>query len=414
VNLKILLSGPSRRGELTEEKRDALLAAMTDDVAALVLQDNYDQTLALSVSEHNGVMDLDAQTRLIADLEARGRLDRAVEYLPSHLDLKKLEHDGAGLTRPELAVLLAYAKLDLDAALLESELPADPALRDLLITYFPKDAVAAFPGEPDRHRLKREIVSTVLTNRLVNLAGPVFMLRMKELSGRGDAEVARAFVIADGAFGLSALKARIDALDGKVAAGAQLAAYAAIASHLQRVTPWFVAAGDTDIAAAIALYRGGVEALRAALPPPTIDTALPSDIAREVALLPLLAFAPDIARLAQGAGSDPARAATLYKLVGARLGLERVRALAARLVLTEHWDRLALRRLLDDLSAAQRGLTARLLASGRPGEAELDAWAQAQAQALHRTQEFVSAIEASGELSVGKLLLIASQIQALA
>jgi glutamate dehydrogenase len=413
VNLKILLSGPARRGELDDDRRDALLAAMTGDVARHVLADNYDQTLALSVAEHNGVLDADAALRLIADLETRGRLDRAVEFLPSNAEMKKLEHDGKGLTRPELAVLLAYAKLDLDAELLASALPADPALHALLIGYFPPAAIAAFPGEPDRHRLKTEIVSTVLTNRLVNLAGPFFVLRMKELSGMGAADVARAFVIADGAFGLSALKARIDAADGTAKAADQTAAYAAIAAHLQRVTPWFLAARQSDIAAAIALYRGGVDALRATLAAPDGPTStLPDDIAHAVALLPLLAAAPDIVRLAADAKADPARAAALYGAVGERLGLARLRSLTAKLNLPEHWDRLAVRRLLDDLASAQRNLTAKLLASG---EAQaLDAWSRDNREALARTDEFLAAIESAGELSVAKLLLTASHIQNLA
>jgi glutamate dehydrogenase len=416
VNLKILLSGPVRRGELSDDRRDALLAAMTGDVARHVLADNYDQTLALSVAGHNGVLDADAALRLIADLEARGRLDRAVEFLPSNAEMKKLEHDGKGLTRPELAVLLAYAKLDLDAELLASDLTngvlGDPALHDLLTGYFPPAAIAAFPGEPDRHRLKTEIVSTVLTNRLVNLAGPFFVLRMKELSGQGAATIARAFVIADGAFGLSALKARIDATDGTVDAKEQIAAYAAIAAHLQRVVPWLLNRKDGDIRAAISLYRGGVEALRPTLARGNEKTGLPADIAHDIASLPLLADAPDIAGLAAEARTDPARAAALHGAVGERLGLPRLRGLAARLNLPEHWDRLAVRRLLDDLAGTQRNLTAKLLASGEARA--LDAWSQANREALARTDEFLAAIESAGELSVAKLLLTASHIQTLA
>jgi glutamate dehydrogenase len=116
------------------------LAAMTDEVAALVLADNYDQTLALSVAEAAATRDLDADARFIRDLEARGKLDRAVEYLPADSDIATLAHDGKGLTRPELAVLLAYAKLDLDAEILASALPDDPALTPSLAAYFPKQA----------------------------------------------------------------------------------------------------------------------------------------------------------------------------------------------------------------------------------------------------------------------------------
>jgi len=410
VNLKILLSGPTRRGELTEEARDALLVSMTDDVGLAVLQDNYDQTLALSVAESRAGAELDGDARLIADLEQRDKLDRAVENLPGDAELKRLHHEGKGLTRPELAVLLAYAKLDLDAELLDSPLPEDPALHDLLLEYFPGKAIDAFPDEPDRHRLKKEIVSTVLTNRVVNLAGPVFVLRMKELSGRTAVDAARAFVIADGAFGLSALKARIDALDGAVPAAAQTRAYAAIALQAQRTAPWFLAQKERDIAAAITLYRGGVEALRETLAAGLmLDPELPPDVARDVALLPKLATTLDIARLAADTGADIAAVATLHAGVGAALGLVRLHELAARLTLPDHWDRLALRRLLDDMAGAQRSLSAKLLQSG--GASALDDWRKANQGQLARMQDFLGQLETSGEPSVAKLMLVSSQIQ---
>ena len=225
VNLKILLGGPVMRGELSEDGRNSLLASMTDDVAAHVLADNYNQTLALSVAQLRGSADLDAHGRLIRDLEARGKLARAVEFLPSDIQLKALANDGKGLTRPELCVLLAYAKLDLDAEVLASALPNDPFFASLLAGYFPPAAVSAFPEEPGRHRLKREIVSTVLINRIVNLAGPVFVLRVREVTGLSSAEVARCFVLSDGALGLAALKTRIDALDGKTDARLQTELY---------------------------------------------------------------------------------------------------------------------------------------------------------------------------------------------
>ena len=413
VNLKILLSGPARRGELTEEARDDLLTAMTDDVAKLVLQDNYDQTLALSVAESRAGAELDGDARLIADLEARGRLDRAVENLPTEAELKRLHHDGKGLTRPELAVLLAYAKLDLDAELLDSDLPADPALQGLLTGYFPDDAVAAFPDEPQRHRLKKEIISTVLTNRVVNMAGPVFVLRMKELSGRTAADAARAFFIADAALDLCALKARIDALDGQVPAAAQTRAHAAIALTIQRVAPWLLAQKQTGIADAIALYKAGVAALRQPLSQDLdADPDLPQDVARDVALLPRLVSALDMARLAHDTGADITTAAALHDDVGKALGLSRLHELAARLVLPDHWDRLALRRLLDDLAGAQSALAARLLAEG--GATALDAWRTAHQGQLARMQDFLKELETSGEPSVAKLMLVSSQIRTLA
>ena len=162
-------------------------------------------------------------------------------------------------------MLLAYAKLDLDAEILASKLPDDAAFASDAGGLFPrKQAAEQYAGELAQHRLKREIVSTSLANRLVNLAGPVLVCRLKEMTGASGAEVARAFVVAEGAFGLQALKQRIDALDGKIAAEVQIRFYGEIADILRRLGLWFLthADGKDDLAATIALYRAGVEGLR--------------------------------------------------------------------------------------------------------------------------------------------------------
>jgi len=418
VNLKILLGGPVMRGELTEEKRNALLAAMTDDVAVHVLADNYNQTLALSVAEARAAKDLDAHARFMQDLESRGRLDRGVEFLPSDTAIKALHREGKGLTRPELAVLLAYAKLDLDAEVLASSLPDDPFFDHLLAGYFPHQAVEAFPDEPYRHRLKREIVSTVLINAIINLAGPVFVLRAREVSGLSSAQVARGFVLSDGAFGLSALKTRIDALDLKVPADVQTHLYSEIVDQFRRATRWFLTHvhGEAPIADTVALYRAGVEALRGGYKFDEDDNkrlsemtaaGVPEDLARDMVLLPSLIEAPDVALLAHDAGLAPEKVASLYFGLGEILGLDRLRALAAHFSPPEHWDRLALRRLLDDLSTVQRSIAKKLIDNG----GTIEDWAKKQDGALERTREFLKTLEASGELSVAKLMLASSQIQ---
>jgi glutamate dehydrogenase len=420
VNMKILLGGPVMRGELSEDKRNALLASMTDDVAAHVLADNYNQTLALSVAELRGSLDLDAHGRLMRDLELRGKLDRGVEFLPGDAAMKTLANDGKGLTRPELAVLLAYAKLDLDAEVLASALPDDPAFESLLAGYFPPAAVAAFPEEPGRHRLKREIVSTVLINTIVNLAGPVFVLRTGEVTGLTGAQVARGFVLSDGAFGLSALKTRIDALDLKVDAAVQTQLYADIADQFRRAARWFLTHVEPDapIADTVAQYRAGVEALRQSYSITEGDQAgitelakagVPEELARDMVLLTPLAAALDVALLAHDTKTPPDRVAPVYFALGEKLGLDRLRALAGKFAPPEHWDRLALRRLTDDLSQSQRSITAKLLARGTT----VEDWATSQEGALERTRTFLNALESSGEISVAKLMLASSQIQSL-
>ncbi len=440
VNLKILLSGPLRRGQLTAEARDTLLTEMTDDVAAHVLRDNYEQTKALSVALSRGVRDLDSQARFIRDLERRGKLDRAVEFLPADEDLRKRAQDGKGLTRPELAVLLAYAKLDLDSEIAASALPDEPYFASTLAAYFPPQAVARFPDEMAQHRLRREIISTSLANRIVNLAGPVFVQRMKEVSSAQASRVARAFVVAEGAFGLGALSARIDLLDGKVKADVQTTMYADVAELLRRLGLWFLVnvPADADLGETIARHRAGVEALSGTFsslvsPYEAHDTeariqqlqqaGAPLDVAEDVAVLPLLGAAPEIAQLAFNRSLDVDLVAGAYFAVGAIVGLDRVRGLAWRISGTEHWDRLAIRRIVDDLFAGQRALTAQVLAgfehekidrTRAEGSKAADEWAEQHADALARTRAFLDELERSGDLSIAKLTLANSQIHELA
>jgi glutamate dehydrogenase len=417
VNLKILLGGPVMRGELSLEKRNTLLASLTDDVARHVLADNYNQTLALSVAQAKGTRDLDAHGRLMRDLESRGKLDRAVEFLPSDAQLKTLANEGKGLTRPELCVLLAYAKLDLDAEVLASPLPDDPFFASLLAGYFPQGAVAAFPEEPERHRLKREIVSTVLINAIVNLAGPCFVLRTREVTGLTAADVARGFVLSDGAFGLSALKARIDALDGKVDAQMQIELYSGIADQFRRAARWFLTnePQDVPLVETVLRYRASLKALQESytLTPgdasriAALSATVPEDIARDWILMRHLSQALDVALLARQTGTAPGAVAAVYAALGSAIGLDRLRSLAGKFSPPEHWDRLALRRLMDGLSQSQRGIAARLLKDG----ASVEDWTKAQGAQLERTRNFLQALEASGDLSVAKLMLASSQIQ---
>jgi glutamate dehydrogenase len=440
VNLKILLGGALRRGELKPDARDALLNKMTEDVAKHVLTDNYDQTLALSVAQARASKDLDAHARYMRDLEGRGKLDRAVEFLPDDIELRKRMQADQGLTRPELSVLLAYAKLDLDAEIIASDLPDDPTFESALASYFPPEAVKRFPADLHQHRLRREIIANTLVNRLVNLAGPVFVARMKEMSGAHGARIARAFVAADGAFALSALKSRIDALDGHVKAGIQIGMYTDIAEILRRLGLWFIdnVPGDVDLAETVALYRAGTEALRGTFaglvsPYEARDTeariaelqaaGVPLDIAEDVGVLPLLGGAPEIALLARARKLSVDLVAGAYFAVGATVGIDRLKGLAQRITATEHWDRLAIRRIVDDFFASQRALTSDALTFLDPaqakgtridGAAAVAAWAEAHKDKLGRAKSFIAALEQQGEFSVAKLTLADSQIHELA
>src|SRR5690606_30781429 len=190
VNIKILLNDAVQRGELDIAQRNAQLAAMTDEVERLVLADNYRQNQAITVMEHMSVPRLGAKAHFIRTLEAEGLLDRQIESLPSDAELaeRKLRHQG--LTRPELSILLSYSKIKLFQQLLDSDVPEDPYLSRELVRYFPEPLRGPYAEHMQRHRLKREIIATAVTNSTVNRMGATFMLRMQEDTGQPPAAIA--------------------------------------------------------------------------------------------------------------------------------------------------------------------------------------------------------------------------------
>ncbi len=431
VNIKILLSGPLRRGEISRSERFDMLMRMTGDVALQVLADNYDQTLALSVAELRAARDLDASCRFIRELERRGALDRNVESLSADDELRVLARDGRGLTRPELAVLLAYAKLDLFHSVSESELPSDSYFDDWLAGYFPPLATQKFAGELKRHPLARAIVSTQIANRTVNLAGPLFAHRMRELSNEALWSGARAFVLADGAFGLSTLKARICGLDLKIPAQIQNEIITEIAELLRRLGLWFLLQlPNAPIAATVATYRAGFSALKGrfstlisplekrVVEPRIADLqrlGMPLDIAEDSAILPLLSAVPEIIMLAETQHITVETAARIFYAVGAMAGVDRLRGLAGRIATADHWDRLALRRMVDDLYSAQRLMSCEALANATAaGASAVEDWRNLRRDDIERTLNFLSELERGGDATIAKLSLASSQIQKLA
>src|SRR5262249_53404207 len=240
VNIKIALSAPVREGALSEKARGELLTAMTDEVASLVLRNNYLQTLALSLAERQAIDDLGFENRLMQVLEARELLDRGVEFLPSDGEIAERRAKKTGLTRPELAITLAYAKLTLYGDLLGSVVPDDPYLARELDRYFPRPLTERFPEAVKGHRLRREIIATMLSHSIINRGGPSFVTRIADETGADAAEIAAAFACVRDSFRMTELNGEIDALDSRVSGKVQLAMYAAVQALLLDRIIWFL------------------------------------------------------------------------------------------------------------------------------------------------------------------------------
>ncbi|NDC58354.1 MAG: NAD-glutamate dehydrogenase, partial [Alphaproteobacteria bacterium] len=411
VNIKILLDEAMRTGALDPAKRTALLAAMTDDVARLVLADNYNQTLALSLAEATAAADLDAHERLIERLERLGKLSRAVEGLPSAEALRALRGVGQGLTRPELSKLIAYAKIDLFDQLVASAVPDDPHFRAALSGYFPP-ALHGFEAAMGAHRLRREIIATGLSGAIIDVGGPTFVERVRETARVSAPAIALAFEAGRRIFALDALAGEINALDSAIPAAVQTEMHLEIAAALRRITIYLARRGsDAPVAATIAAYREAVMAQTAAgldvltaverhraagRAQKFVAAGVPEDLAARVGALAAMVSALDVADLAARVSRAPVDAARIYRKVGEALSLDRLRAAAVALRPDQHWERLALRRTLEDLFEDQRVI------------AEAAARAIGDAQAIPAWIEGLGAVAAApratlAELETGKL-----------
>ena len=415
VNIKILLNAEVRRKKLKLAERNVLLASMTDEVAQLVLNDNYRQNQALSLMERMSLSRLGSKQHFIRTLEAQGLLDRQIEFLPSDAEIAERKARGQGLTRPELSVLLSYSKLVAFQQLLDSDVPEDAYLSKELERYFPAPLQAKYAKGMQQHRLKREIIATAVTNSTINRMGATFLLRMQEDSGRSPGEVAKAFTITRETLDARELWAQIDALDGKVAEAGQIDALQVIWELQRGFTRWLLSRPGAipDITTAVARYHDGFRDIRAGegiLPAsqrPVYEASrkdwrakgLPAALADQLAALPYLEASPDIIELARERKLRPVEVAKVYFRLGDALREPWLREQVEALKVEGRWHAVARGVLRDELAAQMRALTNQVLAMpGKDADAKVTAWMARDDQSLRFTLAML------GELAAQKSL----------
>ena len=411
VNIKILLNDAVQRGELGEADRNKQLAAMTDEVAQLVLWDNYRQNQAITLMEHQSVKRIGSMAHFIRTLEAEGQLDRQVENLPSEAELTERKTRNQGLTRPELAVLLSYDKIRLFQQLLDSDVPEDPYLSKELVRYFPAPLHEKYAEHMQRHRLKREIIATAVTNSTINRMGATFMMRMQEDTGKGPAAIAKAYTAAREILDARELWAEIEALDSKVAEGTQVDAVMQIWSLLRHMTRWLLnrPGGTLEIAANVERYQADVSALRRALPEVLTTTGkadfassqekweglgLPAELAVRLARLSELRAALDMVEVAQQAGQPVEKVAGVFYELGEALDLEWLRGQIEALPVEGHWHAQARGSLLDELNHQHRALAQQVLKLDGGGKdvSPVQAWLRRDDATLQHTRGMLAEI----------------------
>ncbi len=433
VNIKILIGLPIAEGELTEKQRNALLPEMTDDVAALVLRDNVFQTQVLSVTGRVAPQLLDAQTRFMQYLEKAGRLNRAIEYLPSDEELAERRAQGQGLTSPERAVMLAYCKIWLYDEMLASPLPDDPWVATALGRYFPKLLSEKFAAYMPRHPLRREIIATHVINSTINRVGSTFVHRLVETTGARAFEVVRAYLMSREIFGMVPLWLSIEALDNRVDDAVQSSLLIDTSRQLERGTKWFLRSRrlNEDMESTIAHFTPNVEALSKRLTElldaderARVDAAVsqyvaggvPRELAERVVTFDSLYATLDIAEIAGSARWPVALVAAIYFDLANRLGMPWLRERIAALPGDQHWQMLAKGAMLDDLSSMQRSITGAVLAGG--GEIEsptalVEAWHAANGRSLERAAELMGELRAVPAPDASMLSVALRELRAL-
>ncbi|HET7649858.1 MAG TPA: NAD-glutamate dehydrogenase [Gammaproteobacteria bacterium] len=434
VNIKILLNVVAGEKRFTEAQRNKLLADMTDEVGELVLRDNYMQAQALSIAESQAAARINEHGYLMRALERSGLLNRSIEFLPSNEELKDRHAAGRGLTRPELAVLLAYSKISIYNALLAGDVAEDPYLANELENYFPSALRKRYKELMPKHRLRREIICTAITNSIVNRMGSTFTQRMQEETGVGVSSVARAYTIARESYDTVNTWAAIEALDNKVPANVQLAMANQIAGLLKHATRWLLdhLHGRLDIAATVPMYRPGVEILREHVDGILSDTQLetyhrtveqytdvgvPESLARRIACQPLLFTAFDMVDIAKERKLPIEVVGRVYFHIGRELELDWLRSQIENLAVEGQWQAVARGTLRDDLYSQQRALTAQALVKAKDARAamdQLDDWFRERKVRIQHAQRILSDMKTAGISDFPSLSVALQEIRKLA
>jgi glutamate dehydrogenase len=429
VNIKIAVVPVVKSGRLDIAARNKLLASMTDEVADAVLRNNYQQSLALSLAERNATADLSAHARLIEALEQRGILEREIEFLPSLPEISVRQSSGRGLTRPELAVLLSYAKIALRSDLLASAVPDAPALEPRLIEYFPPELARAYPDDLKRHQLRREIIATTVTNAVVNRLGAAAPQRMADETARPIAEIAYAFTAARVVLGLNAIWPRIDALDNRIGGALHLDLYARTQEALAHTTRWFLRDGQSasDLETAIATHTKGAADLTALIArglgdeveaqlrdaeQALVDKQVPVDLAADLARLALLVDAPAITEASARSDSPYATAARVVLGLNRRFHLRDLIDAGRRIRATDAYDMMAVAGAEQALLEARRRIALDVLST--PGEDALPRWSTRHGQEIARVGAALDDLSASGPLTPSRLMVAATRLGDLA
>jgi len=408
VNIKILLNTVVANGDMTYKQRNNLLHDMTDSVANLVLQNNYLQTQTLSIGLSLAPSLLNVHTRLIRYMERNGQLNRELEFLPNNKTLAERKTNQQGLNSPELCVLIAYSKITLYQALLESNLPEDTYFQTVLTNYFPTPLSECFTPEILQHPLHREIITTISTNMVVNRASGVFIFLLNEETGHTSPDIVRAFMVAWEIFAMQDIWTEIEALDNQVNAQVQISMMIDARKQVERVSRWLLRYHHLDIVKSIATLRPGVVKLTGKLSSlidetdkkdldisnrHLVEAGVPESLAIKVNSLPLLLSVLDIVEIASNTETELEHVAILHFKLGTQFNFGWLFNKISELPRDTRWTALSRSALRDDLYRTHRKLTIVVLRTDTTEpQAQIEAWMEQRQACITRCQQVLADI----------------------
>lgn len=417
VNMKILLNRVVASGDLTEKQRNRMLEEMTGDVAELVLLNNYRQTQALSIAHHEAPQRFEEYRRLIQGLESADKLNRALEFLPDDENLEARKLAGQGLTRPELAVLIAYVKADLKQTLIDSDLPDNPMLVGEMHKVFPGALVGRFQTELADHQLKREIIATQVANDMINHMGITFVDRLQHSTGADPASIALAWIIARDVFRLDVWWQRVEALDYQLPAEVQVTLMNNLMRLVRRAVRWLLRNRRSElniqnhldrftdkisgIASQLGDYLGASAEKEWQVQFQKLEKqGVPADLATVISGTSYLYSALGIIEVHETVGAPLKTVANLYYTLGERLELNWFGNAIAALAPSSHWEALARESFREDLHWQQRALTTGVLqmaGAQTDTEACLDLWMEHHQPMIARWRSMLTELRATRE-----------------
>ncbi len=431
VNIKILLQDPKIKKTLSEGKRKTLLTSMTDHIAELVLRNNYLQSQAVSMVHSRGYRVLGRQSRLMRSIEKMGKLDRDVEYLPNEKSLSKRTLSRTGLSRPEIAVLLAYGKIFAYEQIIESSLPKNKFLKHTLYDYFPENINKKYAASIDKHPLRDEIISTNIANSLVNRVGPTFLNEMMDISGAKLTEVIHAYLVVKESFGLESFWTDIEGLDYKIPADIQMQMLIDIVELIEKNVLWLLHKNKSlDLEGCVKLYSKKVNELHKCAGKnlsSIVSLAIskkqdgykqkqvPAEIAEKFSELNLMNYAYLLIDLSISTKVGIEKTSQMFHKIGDRLGIDWLLSELKKQSSENTWTKKALYNLRDQLIEIKDKICFKLLTHYKDLSMDeaIETWLRQNNYLAEKTEEVLESLKDNDKIDPTMLYVAVRQLASL-